>query len=82
MPPARLTPARWGDRLWPVIRAELDVVRTLPPASQLAVSNSYRTADGAGDVDFVLTVTAGEGNPPERPDRGWTRAAERYLAGG
>ncbi len=83
VPPAQLTPARWGGRLWPMLRAQLDVVRGLPPSSRFGADNFYREADGTGGaLDQFLYVSAGEPATPEDPDRGWNAAAARYLAGG
>lgn len=75
-PPARrrLTPATWGDRVWPLVRPVLDAVRDLPRGTRVLVT------DGRGDE--LVSVAVGRGTPgPDRLGRTWSAEAAAYLAG-
>ncbi len=84
VPPADLTPARWGDRLWPLLRAELDLVRDLPPGSGAGANNHYlESADSPSfGSDAFFGVRDGEPAEPDDLGRGWNEAGLRYLEAG
>lgn len=84
--PADLTPTAYGDRLWPLLRAQLDAVRDLAPGTRLRVSNQSQAEPGGDpeqiDVDPLLEVTLGQGAVPDPLRRGWDVGAEDYLRRG
>ncbi len=84
VPPDALTPARWGDRLWPLLRAELDLVRDLPPGSGAGANNHYRKRADSPSTgsDPFFGVTDGEPAAPDDLGRGWNEAGLRYLEAG
>lgn len=76
VPPARLTPARYGDQLWPMIRAELDLLRDRPDQSLLSVTN---TAEDGGASDPFLYVETGRPAVKDDQGRSWNAEALDYL---
>lgn len=72
--PEELTPAAYGDQLWPMLRQQLDILRTMPDGSTLSVIN--------GDSDRFLEVELGSKRAARDPHgRTWNQEALAYLAG-
>ncbi|GAA3548314.1 hypothetical protein [Nocardioides daeguensis] len=71
-----VTPATWGDRLWPLIRPQLDVTGTLPVGSTYELELDLNPGGLPKDEAIVgLTVGEGAGDQPSA----WDPAAARYL---
>lgn len=71
-------PAAWGDRLWPLLRAQLDLVATLPRGTTYAVRVDV-SGGGLPATDDLVSLTTGAG-PGPRPTA-WDRRAAAYLEG-
>lgn len=72
-----VTPAAWGDRLWPLLRAQLDLVATLPRGTTYDVRVDVSGGGLPATDDLVsLTRGAGAGTTPTA----WDRRAASYLA--
>lgn len=80
--PEKMTPPRHGPTLWPYLRAQLDIVASLPDGTSYAARNAYRpVADArprANDPFLGIAV----GAPGRRDDLGrtWSVEAAQYLA--
>ncbi|TQK72406.1 hypothetical protein [Nocardioides sp. SLBN-35] len=71
-----VVPATWGERLWPLIHAQLDVAGTLPPGSTYELELDLSLGGLPKDETIVaLTVGRGAGDQPSP----WDPAAARYL---
>lgn len=76
--PGTVTPETWGDRLWPMIRPQLDVVGQLPPGSTYQLALDLNPGGLPKDETIVaLTVGRGAGDRPSA----WDAAATTYLTG-
>lgn len=71
-----VTPATWGDRLWPLLRAQLDLVATLPRGTTYAVRVDV-SGGGLPDTDDLVSLTTGAGPSPQ--PTAWDRRAAAYL---
>ncbi len=81
--PEDLTPQRYGDRLWPLIHAQLDLVATLPHGSSYSFANDYRSAPDAAPTGTDPLIDLEVGGPPvdDPLGRDWTSDAADYLDG-
>lgn len=71
-----VTPATWGERLWPLVHAQLDVAGTLPEGSTYELGLDLNPGGLPKDETIVaLTVGRGAGDRPSA----WDPAAARYL---
>lgn len=79
--PQELTPERYGELLWPVIRAQIDELAQEPDGSSLDVSVRYRTPDqdSASDDSLVYLVAGEDGPLPDEFGRTWNEDAAAYL---
>ncbi|WP_377321367.1 hypothetical protein ACFJIY_19560 [Pimelobacter simplex] len=73
-----VTPTAWGDRLWPLLRAQLDVVATLPRGTTYDVRVDV-SGGGLPATDDLVALTLGAGPTPGRPPTAWDRRAASYL---
>lgn len=81
--PGTVTPETWGDRLWPMIRPQLDVVGKLPPGSAYELGNEVPQPGGTGlpDLDRLVSVAVGADADAGGPPTAWDAAATTYLGG-
>jgi hypothetical protein len=77
--PGTVTPTTWGDRLWPLIHAQLDVAAALGHRTDYDLRNSVPPPGGEGldETDRLVTVTVGRG--VGRAPSGWDGPAAAYL---
>ncbi|GGO92297.1 hypothetical protein GCM10011584_28370 [Nocardioides phosphati] len=78
--PRELAADPLADPRWPMIRAQLDLLRTLPEGSRFSIDLEWGKAPEGGPGGFRWLVDLGVGQKkPGRPHGAWQQAAFEYL---